>query len=293
MKELLTSACTTLAEKIRFRTIEGFEGVPIVMGEVGPADAPPVILIHGLAQSGLCWLPLLLVGPPEALRLIIYDLRGHGASGKPWRPEDYRTPEAHTGDLSAVASAAGIERFCAVAWSFGAYVLMDYVRKFGTDTLSGINLVGSLAGLVQRPSTGALNPEQMKAAQQRSVSDNPMEVMLASLGQAEFVTHGHVNPDVQGLVEVLANQLPAYARRAIAKAGISDNRDLVESIRCPLLLSAGTEDFTVPNKSAEELVSKIPSAQLSLYDGCGHAPFLETPARFSAELTAFALRTAA
>jgi len=45
----------------------------------GPADGPPVLLIHGNCSSADFWRPLLGALPPT-LRIVAPDLRGYGAS---------------------------------------------------------------------------------------------------------------------------------------------------------------------------------------------------------------------
>jgi pimeloyl-ACP methyl ester carboxylesterase len=288
MRDLVSAAAEAVGRKFKFRTVEGFGRVPIHMGEAGPADAPPVILIHGLGSSSLAWLPQLTSDLTDSLRVIVYDLRGHGASAKPWTADSYARPHTTAGDLRAVAAAAGVQRFTAVAWSYGGHVVVDYIRSFGCDTVAKINLVGTLAALVERPQTGATNLEALKASQARSVSDNPLEVMQANFGQADFITHKNVTAEMQALVEMQTNQLPTYAKRMLI-GKITQNDDLVPKLTCPMLVSVGDDDFTVPKVSVETLMSRLPAGRLSTYTGCGHSPFLEEPARFNAELRGFVL----
>jgi len=57
-------------------------GQTIAYIDAGPKEAPAIVLIHGYTDSARDWLP---VEPllQKRFRLIIVDLRGHGASGKP------------------------------------------------------------------------------------------------------------------------------------------------------------------------------------------------------------------
>jgi non-heme chloroperoxidase len=288
MRDFIGTAAETVGAKFTFRTIEGFGGVPLHMGEAGPHDAPPVILIHGLGASSLAWVHQLTSGLTDALRVIVYDLRGHGASGKPWAAESYARPHTTAGDLHAVAAAASVQRFTAVAWSYGGHVILDYIRTFGIETVAKINLVGTLAALVERPASGPTNLEALKASQARSVSDNPLEVVQANFGQADFITHKSVAPEMQAMVEMMTNQLPTYAKRMLI-GKITQNEDLVPRLTCPTLVSVGDQDVTVPKVSVDTLMSRLPAGRLSAYTGCGHSPFLEDPARFNAELRDFVL----
>ncbi len=57
-------------------------GLDVHVAEAGPADAPPLVLLHGWPQHWLCWrrvVPLLA----DDFRLVMPDLRGHGWSAAP------------------------------------------------------------------------------------------------------------------------------------------------------------------------------------------------------------------
>lgn len=292
MREFITSMAEEVSRNFRFQTIDGEGGVPIHMGEAGEQGAPAIIFIHGLAQSSLAWIQQMASGLADDFHIIVYDLRGHGASAKPWMNDCYKRPETTAGDLKNVADAANVEKFAAVAWSYGGYVLTDYIRQFGDAKLTKINLVGTLAALVERPETGATNPEKIKAAQAPAVSINPLGVIEANFGQADFVTNSAVTSNLQKLIEIITNQFPAYAKKAMIAAPSSPNNfDLPSRITRPVLLSIGTKDWTVPKVSVESLLTKLPTATLSEYTGCGHSPFLEQPDRFNAELKDFILAT--
>src|SRR3972149_4540541 len=82
----------------------------------GEGDAPGVLLLHGLASSSHIWD---LVAPrlAPALRVVAYDQRGHGRSGKPSSGYGF---ERVTADALAVIRAAALRRPLAVGHSWGA-----------------------------------------------------------------------------------------------------------------------------------------------------------------------------
>ena len=109
-------------------------GITLNVALAGPADAPPVMLVHGFPESHRTWrglVPLL----EKDLRLVMPDLRGFGASDKPQDVADYTT-ETLVADLFALADALEIERFAlvghdwggAIAWSF-AYAYPELVER--------------------------------------------------------------------------------------------------------------------------------------------------------------------
>ncbi len=54
-----------------------------------------------------------------------------------------------------------------------------------------------------------------------------------------------------------------------------------------MLVTHGAEDKNSKLGNAQYTASVIPGAKLSVYQGIGHSPFYEAPARFNSELAAF------
>jgi lipase len=82
----------------------------------GPADAPPLLAVHGITGFGARFRRLAELVPER--RWLCPDLRGHGdsAATAPWRTEE------HVADLLAVLDGAGVERCDLVGHSFGGHL---------------------------------------------------------------------------------------------------------------------------------------------------------------------------
>ena len=81
------------------------------------ADAPTVLLVHGVTSSHLAWQQVAAALP--GVRLLAPDLRGRG------RSRDLEGPAglgAHATDLSAVLDHFGVDRVLVVGHSMGAFV---------------------------------------------------------------------------------------------------------------------------------------------------------------------------
>src|SRR5262245_51974499 len=66
--------------------IAGGGGLRLTLYEGGKAAGAPIVFIHGFTGSYLTWERQLFGPLAEELRLVAYDLRGHGASDKPLDP---------------------------------------------------------------------------------------------------------------------------------------------------------------------------------------------------------------
>jgi len=77
---------------------------------------PPVVLLHGILDSGLCWNQTALALEPD-YDVIMIDARGHGLSDA---PEEGYTPQDHAGDVARVIEALELHRPAVIGHSMGA-----------------------------------------------------------------------------------------------------------------------------------------------------------------------------
>lgn len=90
-------------------------GIRLAYRAWGPADAPPVVLLHALGEQSSDWAPV-AAALGSSWRVYAPDLRGHGASD---RPGTY-TVEQLTTDLAALLDALGLDRVTLGGHSIGA-----------------------------------------------------------------------------------------------------------------------------------------------------------------------------
>ncbi len=81
-------------------TISGFGGVALAVEDWGEQDEPAVVLVHGLGQNRASWKRTVRDLVEAGRRVVTFDLRGHGASGRP--PDGRYDLTAYAGDLVAV-----------------------------------------------------------------------------------------------------------------------------------------------------------------------------------------------
>lgn len=82
--------------------------------------------------------------------------------------------------------------------------------------------------------------------------------------------------------------------RAALQGLIDDRPEPPGTILVPTLLCWGERDAFVPRADQDDLLARIPGAELRIYEGGGHALHWERPERFAADLVEFAaLRVAA
>lgn len=106
------------------KSVASDDGVTIATYEFGDPDAPPVLLVHGFASSGLLnwrnsgWIRDLL---RAGYRVIAIDQRGHGLSDKPHSPDAY-TIQLLLADVERVLDTYLLDAVDYVGYSLGARV---------------------------------------------------------------------------------------------------------------------------------------------------------------------------
>src|SRR5438477_8465840 len=101
----------------------------------------PVVLIHGYPLSGASWekqIPVLL---DAGFRVITYDRRGFGQSGKPTSGYNYDT---FADDLHKLVSHLGLREFSMVGFSMGGGETARYFGKYGSKGVSKAVFISSV-----------------------------------------------------------------------------------------------------------------------------------------------------
>ena len=94
----------------------------------------PVVLIHGWPLSGPSWSDLTPVLANEGYRVITYDRRGFGQSGKPGAASSYDY-DTLTSDLEALVTELDLQDASLVGFSMGGGEVARYVGTYGEDRL--------------------------------------------------------------------------------------------------------------------------------------------------------------
>jgi 3-oxoadipate enol-lactonase len=250
------------------------EGVNFeVVGESGPA----VLLVHGLGGSLRQWHGVAALLSPVC-RLVVPDLRGHGASDKP--PSGYSI-RGFADDLAAVCRAAGVDRVVAVGGSFAGPVVLCLAADH-PDLVRGVVSVGGFAAM--GPAGRDRMTQRAAAVEQQGMAAVADAVLAAALGPTTHAT----NPSLVGLSKamLLGNDPRAYAAcaRAVAAADVTE---ALGRVTCPVMLVFGTEEKVAPLPAQMELKKRLPQAVLRAIPRAGHLPFLEQPDLFAAALMEF------
>jgi len=261
--------------------ILGGGGLRLHAREWGNPDGPGILFIHGWSQSDLCWRKQVQGDLAGAFRIVTFDLRGHGLSEKPLGSEHYGDGQRWADDVAAVIDQTGLERPILVAWSYGGFVVSDYLRAYGEARIGGIDLVAA-AVILKPPTFDHFGPGLLENAQEMCVPD-----LVANIAATRRFLRACTSRPLgdEELTAALAWNMaapPAVRGALIARA--LDGSAVLARVTVPVLVTHGNDDAIVLPSMSEHALSVRPAATPSWYDGVGHMPFWEASDRFDREL---------
>ena len=264
-------------------------GVTLHYLDWGAADAPPVVLLHGITGHARVWDHLasrLLPGH----RVLALDQRGHGDSD-PAPDDDYGVgPMAD--DVAAFAGSLRLDRFALVGHSMGGRIAIkyaaDHVARLDRLVIIDIGPEINLAGLQRVRDMMAHSPERIESEE----------------WAVEYIRRGNPLQDVDMLRARVRHGLKRgadgeltwkYAKglRDMMRAGRRDAVDLWEPlprISCPTLVVRGAESDILSADVAKKMTERLPDGRLVEIEGAGHTVPADRPEEFVRQIRAFLSR---
>jgi len=262
-------------------TVTSADGFKIAVQETGDPAGAPIVFVHGLLGSHIDWDEQTKSRELQSYRLITYDMRGHGLSGKPDDAEAYHDGRRWADDLASVLKATGAQKPILVGWSLGGVVLSNYLADYGDDGVAGLIYVDGVIELNASLITSHPKVYADLASDDLTVHLDAVRTFLALCFQTQ--------PDTATFERLLSNAALAswVMTKTIPSMTVAAAEGLPKA-HVPVLMIYGGKDALVnPEPSiarAKDLNSTIKTA---IYANSGHAPFLEEAQRFNRDLAEF------
>jgi non-heme chloroperoxidase len=271
---------------MKIHTVKGAAGVNLHVREYGKSTGIPILLIHGWSQSQRCWSKQYESELKDDTRIVAFDLRGHGMSDAPMQTDQYTDGDKWADDIAAVIDELALDRPILVGWSYGGYIISDYLRRNGQGKIAGINFVDAAVVLSPKAFGTFIGPGFLENAPGACQDDLPTNIAAIR----RFLRACIVKPISQDdFEEILAFNMVVNPKvRAAMVQRELDFASLLEGITVPVLVTQGRLDTVVLPAMADYILKHCKTAEASWFDGVGHAPFLEEPMRFNTELKHFA-----
>jgi 3-oxoadipate enol-lactonase len=238
------------------------------------------LLVQGLGAEKNSW-NLQRAALALRHRTIAFDNRGAGRSDK---PDGTYNLEQMADDAIAVLDAAGIESAHVVGLSMGGaisqIITLKYPQRVRSLTLVATacrnhewreELLSSWATLAQTDGMGAVGRE----AARWMIGPRSFRRLLPALGWMG--------------AQQLFNPAGAFVSQINAILSTEDE-DLtadLSNITCPAMVVVGNQDVLTPRGDAEEIASRIPTAELVIISGGAHGLHIERASTFNRVLLEF------
>lgn len=262
-----------------FKTADGCEISYTVHTAAGK---PRLALIHSLALDRSVWNGVVkeLAGRAE---ILTYDCRGHGKSGRKSGPYTF---ELFARDLAELLDDLGWPSVVVAGCSMGGCVAQAFAAGYPQRT-RGSCLIDTTAWY------GAEAPKQWR---ERAATGRTKGLeALVGFQVTRWFSDGFraSRPGtVDALTKIfLANNLDCY-EATCEMLGTADLRSLLSSIKPPVAVVVGEEDYATTVDMAKALNQGIPRSTLTVLAGARHITPVERPTDIAKEITSLLGSTA-
>ena len=240
-------------------------GLRLHVREDGDAGGLPVVFANSLGTDLRVWDRLLPLLPP-GLRLIRYDMRGHGLSDAP--EGDYWMGDL-VADAAGLMHGLGVRDAVFVGLSIGGVVAQGLAAERPDLVRAAV-----LSNTAAKIGTEAMWRERIatvRSAGIAALADTILEKWFTRALHAE-------RPDELALWRHMLTRTPVdgYAGCCAALAG-TDLRLSTAGLRLPVLAVVGSDDGSTPPDLVRETAESIAGARFEIIHGAGHIPCVEQP----------------
>jgi non-heme chloroperoxidase len=273
----------------RTGTIKADDGTELFVKDTG-GTGRAVVLTHAWPLNADVWDYQAAKLSKSGFRVITFDRRGFGRSGKPAGGYDFNT---FADDIAAVIKQTGVRDATLVGYSMGGGEVVRYFSRHNGRSVVKAGLVGGAAYYLLKTADNPIGiPGAVFAGIKQGV-EGDRKAYLGGLLKNVFldVKHAATNPVTTEMVDstlTMAMRASSVATAACVDAfSKTDFRAELASVNVPTLMLHGTADIPVPFAMAKAVAAGIPGAKLIPYQGSSHGIVLTERDRVTHDLRAF------
>jgi 3-oxoadipate enol-lactonase len=239
----------------------------------GDPSGAPVVFAHALGTNLAIWEEV-VAALPAGLRLIRYDLRGHGQSSV---PEGAYSMGQMVRDAERLMAFLEVKDACFIGISLGGMIAQGLAVK-RLDLVRALVLSNTSAKIA----TPEIWKRRMALVEAKGISAISTETLARWFPRA-FRT----SPEALRWKEVLeGTSLTGYLGACAAIAG-TDFYTPTAGLSLPTLGIGGWDDGSTPPDLVRETVNLIPGSQFALLRKTGHLPCIDQPQAYADLLAVF------
>ncbi len=261
------------AETVTRRAFRTTDGVKLSFLESGAGrkreSGLAIAFIPGWCMPGDIWRKQ-LAALGSRYHTVALDPRGQGRSEVP--SKGY-TAERRAADIDEFLKP--LSRVVLVGWSLGAIEALEYVHTYGSDKIAGLVLVDSSVGEEPAPAPSSGFTDGLKRNRDAALNTFVRAIFSKPRPKAEIdaLVRGAKR---MGLADSIALLSYPYER--------THWKEIAHGFDKPLLYVV-TPQFAA---QARNLEKNRPGTRIEIFEGAGHALFVDAPERFNSLLAEFA-----
>lgn len=239
----------------------------------GDPGGAPLVFANSLGTDYRLWDKVVARLRP-GVRILRYDMRGHGLSEAPPAPYAMGTLVR---DLERLMEHVGMREAVLVGLSIGGMVAQGLAVK-------RLDLV---RGLVLSNTAAKIGTREMWQQRIAAVRAEGVEALADAVIERWFGPAFRATPECRGWRTMLARTpVDGYTGCAAALAG-TDFLATTATLRLPTLGIAGSADGSTPPDLVRETLDLVPGSRFELIQGGGHLPCVDQPDRYAEILNRF------
>ncbi len=255
------------------QSLELPDGETLAYIERGDPSGPAVVLIHGFTDSARDWVPLLPYLSTH-YRLILVDLRGHGASAK---PECCYGRLDFAYDIKLLLDALHVRKVGVVGHSLGSIVAQTFA-EYWPERTADVVLISSTGGLPPgRPRRAPQFDFAAAIRQLKEPIDPDSPFMIAWWASPTPVDPDFIRRQRKDAAGIPLRVWLAVLDQALPADQYADLQRTLPRLKAPTLLIWGSKDPIMEEPARRSLRRALPHARVRIFDGLGHNPFWENP----------------
>ncbi|WP_051499079.1 alpha/beta fold hydrolase [Nocardia sp. BMG51109] len=296
-----------LLDRDRAVTVVTDDGVPLAVRVCGPDDAPAtVVFVHGFCNSMESFhfqrRDLEKLWGPR-VRMVFFDLRGHGRSGTP-STASCTVPQLGR-DLEAVlAECVPDGPLMLAGHSMGGMAVLAAAAQFPrlfTERVRAVALLSTAAAEVTSAGVAQLLRNPALDGFRMAVHTAPALVQASRVTAGHVITpilhvssfHGDVSPTLSRFTTSMIDRTPVETIVKFLKAlELHDESAALPTLApLPALVLGGAHDLVIPFRNSRALARQLPDADLVRVTDAAHMVHLQYPELVAAALDRLLIRS--
>jgi len=244
-------------------------------------ESSPILFVHGFPLSSEMWkYQIQELQDKQNLRIITYDLRGHGRSDV---SDGQYTIELFVDDLIALLDYLKIGKTILCGFSMGGYIALRAIER-NPDRFDALILCDTMS-VADSNEAKIRRANSIKQVKKEGVERFAEGFLKAVFAAQTFNTKPDIIEETRKII--LSNSPLGICGTLIAMAGRTDTTEALSKISVPTLILVGKLDAVTPQSAAINMHEKIRNSEIHVIDDASHMSNMENSPAFNGHLIHF------